>query len=220
MTTQRVVGYVRVSTVEQGDSGLGLAAQLHTVEAEANRRGWGRIGVVSEVASAASVHRRPLLADVLDLLDRGEADVLVVAKLDRLARSTLDFAKIMERSYAAGWALVVLDLGIDTATPAGRMVASVVAATAQYERDLVRQRTRDALAAKKAQGHRLGRPSALDAITLDRIVGRRAAGLTLRAIAAELEDAGVLTPTGRTHWSAQQVSQALGTAELNALAAA
>ena len=95
------------------------------------------------------------------------------------------------------------------------MLASVVAATAAYERDLIRQRTREALAAKKAQGARLGRPSALPVEVLDRIAARRAEGATLRAIAAELMTDAIPTATGRSTWTAQQVAQALRTHALD-----
>lgn len=209
----RAIAYTRVSTSEQGASGLGLSAQLATLEAEAARRGWGPLGVVTEVASGGSLKARPLLSDVLDRLDRGEADALIVAKLDRLARSLADFARIMERAEAGGWALVCVDLGVDTSTPAGKLTASVIAASAAYERDMVRARTRDALQVKKAQGHRLGRPSSLPAEVLERIAARRAEGATLRAIAAELMADAIPTAQGRPTWSAQQVAQALGTWE-------
>lgn len=215
----RIIAYTRVSTAEQGDSGLGLDAQRRTVEAEADRRGWGHIGLVAEVGSGGSMAKRPLLADVLARLDAGEADALVVARLDRLSRSMLDFARIMDRSAERGWALIALDLGVDTTTPVGSMVASVIAATNAYTRDLIRQNTREALAAKKAQGARLGRPSALPVEVLDRIAARRAEGATLRAIAAELMTDAIPTATGRSTWTAQQVSQALDTRRLNLAAA-
>ncbi len=87
------------------------------------------------------------------------ADVLLVAKLDRLTRSLRDFGELAERARKRRWALVCLDLGVDTTTPAGELVAGVVASTAQYERRLIGQRTREALAARRAAGVRLGRPA-------------------------------------------------------------
>jgi len=216
----RTIGYIRVSTTEQGDTHLGLDAQHATIAAECARRGWGPVCVVEEIASASSMRRRPLLRDVLDALDRGDADALVVAKLDRLARSTLDFARIMERAADAEWVLVILDIGADTSTPAGRMVASVVAATAAYERELIGARTRDALAAKRAQGARLGRPSSVPADTRARVVALRDAGLSLRAIADELVAEGVPTALGHGTWHAAQVSRVLGTIALDAEATA
>lgn len=95
-----------------------------------------------------------------ELLAGGEAQALVVAKLDRLSRSLLDFAALMERAEAEGWAVITLDLGVDTSTPAGEMLVSVLASFAQYERRLIGQRTREGLAQKRAQGVQLGRPAA------------------------------------------------------------
>jgi DNA invertase Pin-like site-specific DNA recombinase len=82
----------------------------------------------------------------------------MASKLDCISRSVTDFAKLLERANTRGWRLVLLDLGVDTSTPAGEFVANTIANSAQYERRLIGQRTREALAAKKAAGVRLGRP--------------------------------------------------------------
>jgi DNA invertase Pin-like site-specific DNA recombinase len=137
-------------------------------------------------------------------VEDGAASALVVAKLDRLSRSILDFAGLMERSRRKGWALVALDLGVDTTTPQGEMVANVMASFAQFERKLIGQRTREALAVKKAAGVRLGRPRSLSAPTLDRIADLRRAGRTLEAIATELNDLRVPTAHGG-RWHATTV---------------
>jgi len=217
--TARAIAYTRVSTGEQGVSGLGLEAQRHALELEAERRGWGRLGLVVEVASGAKLAGRPLLAQVLDALDAGEADLLVVSKLDRVARNLSDLLRIVERAQAHGWAFVALDLGIDTSTAAGAFTLSVMGAAAELERRLIADRTRAALAAKKARGHRLGRPSQLAPATLARIVERRAEGATLRTIAQELADAAIPTARGCGTWHAQQVAQALRTHALDLEAA-
>lgn len=218
--TTTAIGYARVSTAEQGQSGLGLDAQRAQLEAETARRAWGRLGLVVEVASAKTLKQRPLLTEVLDRLDRGEAQVLVVAKADRLARNTTELLGIAARAERNGWSLVLLDLDVDTSTPVGRMMLTMLAAVNQLERDLIAERTRAALAAKKAAGHRLGRPSTLPAETMHRVVGLRAQGRSLPAIAAELEADGVLTATGRTRWYPSTVRQVLATARLNAEVAA
>ena len=80
----------------------------------------------------------------------------MVAKLDRLSRSLLDFAALMEQARSSGWNLVALDLGVDTSTPAGEMMASVLATFAQFERRLIGQRTKDALAVKRAKASSSG----------------------------------------------------------------
>lgn len=196
----RVVGYVRVSTAEQADSGAGLAAQEASIRDYCQRNGLTLAALHTDTGSGKSLDHRPALAGALDDLDAGRVAALVVAKVDRLSRSLADFANLMARAERNRWALVALDLGVDMRTPSGEMLAAVVAATAQYERRLIGQRTRDALATRRAAGVTLGRPRQLDPHVADRIRTRRRDGLTLAAIAAELNDEGTLTPTGR-QWS-------------------
>jgi DNA invertase Pin-like site-specific DNA recombinase len=206
----RAVLYVRVSTAEQADSGAGLAAQETALRVDAERRGWQVAAVHTDAgASGKSLDRRPGLADALRAVETGQADVLAVAKLDRLSRSVLDFAALMERSRRRGWGLVALDLGVDTSTPSGELMAGVVATFAQYERRLIGQRTRDALAEKRAQGVRLGRPQTLGQDVVARVVAERAEGHTLRAIAAALTADRVPTARGGAAWSSSSVQAVL-----------
>ena len=101
--TQNVVGYIRVSTEEQAASGLGLAAQREAIEAECDRRGWQLLRVFEDAgASGSSLTRRPALTETLEALRSHEADAMVVAKLDRLSRSLLDFAGLMESARREG----------------------------------------------------------------------------------------------------------------------
>ena len=131
----RVVVYYRVSTDEQGRSGLGLAAQKRTCrDFAALRPGWELHHLEPDVASGKSTNGRHHLAEALDMLDRGEADVLLAAKLDRLSRSVIDFAAVLERSRKHGWALAVCDLGLDTSTPMGEFAAYVMVSVAQLKR--------------------------------------------------------------------------------------
>jgi DNA invertase Pin-like site-specific DNA recombinase len=145
----------------------------------------------------------------LAALDGRVATALVVAKLDRLSRSLLDFAALMERGRRSGWALVALDLGVDTTTPSGEMMANVLAVFAQFERRLIGQRTREALAVKRSQGVRLGRPPTLSDATL-RLIGRhRLRGETLAAIAQRLNRDGIATAHGGCQWHVSAVQSAL-----------
>lgn len=205
-----MVGYARVSTDEQATSGLGLEAQHSLIEAECDRRGWQLLQIYEDAgASGKSLDGRPALAEALAAVKSGGADALVVAKLDRLSRSLLDFASLMESSRREGWALVILDLGVDTTTPSGEMVANVMATFAQFERRLIGQRTKDALLVKKAQGTRLGRPLSVDAKTVRRIEHERARGRSLRQIADNLTDEGVPTGHGGARWHASTVKAVL-----------
>lgn len=205
----RVLAYVRVSTEEQVRSGAGLAAQRAAILSECERRGWHVVRTIEDDGYSAKDLRRPGIRVTLEELERGRADTLVVAKLDRLSRSLIDFAGLMAKAQRQGWALVALDAPIDTSTPAGEAVASVLAVFAQFERRLIGQRTREALAVKKAQGVQLGRPRQLSKKVRTRIKRRRAAGKSLAAIAGELNRDEVPTAHGGAQWHPSTVRAVL-----------
>lgn len=208
--TNAVVAYVRVSTEEQADSGAGLAAQRSAIAAECARRGWNLAALFEDAgASGKSLSGRPGLSAALNELESGRASTLVVAKLDRLSRSLLDFSGLMERSRREGWSLVALDLGVDTTTPSGEMMANVLAVFAQFERRMIGQRTKDALAQKRQQGVRLGRPRSLSTDTARRVRALRRRGMTLDAIADRLNRQSVPTAAGGQRWHATGVRRAL-----------
>ena len=209
-TSRLAVGYLRVSTAEQAGSGAGLQAQRAAIEREAAHRGWVLIEMYTDAAaSGRSITGRPALASALGRVEGGEAGVLVVAKLDRLSRSLLDFASLMARAQRNKWNLVALDLGIDLSTPAGEFLASVMASAAQWERRIIGQRTREALAVRKAQGVRLGRPVSLGDNVADRIRRLREQGLTLATIAETLNTDEVPTAQGGARWHASTVRSVL-----------
>jgi DNA invertase Pin-like site-specific DNA recombinase len=182
-----------------------MDAQRRAIQQACEARGWELAELLSDVASGKSTNGRRGLARALDRCDQGQAKALVVAKLDRLSRSTLDFAVTVERARRGGWRLVILDPDLDLGTPFGRAMAGVVAVFAQLEREQIGERTRVALAEAKAQGRRLGRPSGLSMKTVDQVVELRGQGLSYRAIAARLTEAGVPTSRGRRRWSAESV---------------
>ena len=214
----RCIGYVRVSTGGQVESGAGLDAQRSALSERADREGWQLEVVADEGLSGGSVDGRPELVAALARLDAGEADVLVASKLDRVSRSVADFAQLLERAQAHGWRLVLLDLGVDTSTPAGEFVANTIANSAQYERRLISQRTREGLAAKRAAGVRLGRPSAVAPELVARIVAEHAAGDSLVAIARRLTEQGVPTARGGARWYPSTVRAVLHGQDAAALA--
>jgi len=196
-----VVTYVRVSTSEQAVSGLGLDAQRQTIADYATRN---KLTVVAEFAdegiSGRTLSRRPGALAALEAVRSGQAAGLLVAKLDRLSRSVQDFAGLLEQATHDKMALHFVDLDIDTGTPAGEMAANVIVAASQYERRIIAQRTRDALAVKRARGGRLGAVPALPVEVTRRIVGERAADRTLQAIADGLMADGIPTSRGGTRW--------------------
>ncbi len=181
-------------------SGAGLAAQRLAIEVEVRRRDWELLDVVEDAGFSGRDLRRPGIQAVLGALASGEAAALVVAKVDRLSRSMLDFASLMDRSSRQGWVLVALDLGVDTSSPTGEAMANMVGVFAQLERRLIAQRTREALAAKRAAGVRLGRPRSVPDAVVARIRAERASGATLRAIALGLDRDGEPTGQGGRRW--------------------
>ncbi|KBR64452.1 UNVERIFIED_CONTAM: recombinase family protein [Mycobacterium avium subsp. hominissuis] len=195
-------GYTRVSTDEQVN-GYGLDAQRDTIDSQANRRGWTVEHFADEGVSGKAIG--PQLQEVLQLLASGQGDGLVVAKLDRLSRSIVNASNIIESAQAQGWSLVILDLGVDLTTAAGRMQAMMLVNFAQYERELISERTKAALAAKKRRGERIGRPRAASASVVRRIVRDRNVGLTYDAIAFGLTADKVLSPLGKPNWQPSTV---------------
>jgi DNA invertase Pin-like site-specific DNA recombinase len=166
------------------------------IKAEAERRGWV-VTIIEDAAYSAKDMKRPGIQAVLGSLRSGAADALCVSRLDRLSRSMLDFAGLMATAQREGWSIVALDLGVDTTTPEGEMMAHVRATFAQYERRLISQRTREALAQRRAAGVRLGRERLVAPEVEARARALRAAGLTQRAVGAALAAEGHRWPSGR-----------------------
>ncbi|SKG75035.1 resolvase domain-containing protein [Mycobacteroides abscessus subsp. bolletii] len=215
-----VVAYIRVSTDEQANSGAGMEAQRAAISAEVARRGWTVFSWHADegISGGKGVSHRPGLAAAIGAVESGDAAALMAAKLDRISRSVLDTASLMEQARQSGWELITCDLAIDTSTPAGEATASMMAVFSQLERRLISQRTREALAIKRAQGIRLGRPSALPLEVVRRIVERRARGDSLRIIAAGLENDGVPTAQGGAKWHASTIKAVIGGQDAVALA--
>lgn len=192
----RAIGYCRVSTEEQGDSKAGLEAQEATIREEVERRGWELVDVRTDVASGKSLRKRDELGRVLRDLAAGHAEVLVVAKLDRLSRSVMDFAGIMETAKSEGWSIRVLDLDVDMTTSMGELVANIMISLAQWERRVIGERTKAALVAVKARGTRLGRKENVDAETVRLIRILRESGKSWQGIADALAAESIPTAQG------------------------
>lgn len=145
-----VRAYIRVSTADQATNGHGPAAQRSAIEAEADRRGWTGLRWYEDGGYSGKDLDRPAMRDLLGSVRQG--DTLIVAKLDRLSRSLVDFASLMERAQRERWNVVALDLGVDLSSPHGEFLASVMAAIARWERRVIGQRTAEGMAAAKAKG--------------------------------------------------------------------
>jgi DNA invertase Pin-like site-specific DNA recombinase len=223
----RFVAYLRVSTDGQGRSGLGLEAQRQAVVAYVAQAGGEVVAEFQEVESGKRADRPQLAAALASC--RIRQAVLVIAKLDRLARNARFLLSVVEGSGEAG--VVFCDLPTVPAGPVGKFLVTQMAAVAELEAGLISQRTRAALAVAKARGVRLGNPSPTPATAemaaaarqaRSRQVAERATDIlavvrqvqaegasSLRTIAAELRVHGVLTPAGKANWSPVQVQRLL-----------
>lgn len=205
------VGYLRVSTEEQTVSGLGLEAQRVAIEAKAKAMGltvteWhSDEGVSGKVAPLD----RPQLRAVLDAMSAGRAERVIVAKLDRLGRDAARVLDLDTLAAAEGWGITMCDFDLDTSTATGRFMLNNLAGAAEFERRLIGERTKAALAVKKSQGVRLGRPSQLALDVVRRIVAERKDGKGLRVIAEGLTADGIPTARGGLKWSTSTVQAVL-----------
>lgn len=193
----RALLYSRVSTGKQVRSGLGLDDQTQVMTQAAALRGWTVIDHITDAGvSGKSVQARPGLLEAMKRLDADEADVLVVAKLDRLSRSVGDFAQLLDRAKRKGWGVVVLDVEVDTTRAAGEFVVNVLASAAQFERRLIGDRVAAAHSQRRLRGQRAGqRPELPNALRL-RIAKEIAEGTSLNALAVKLNEEGVATARG------------------------
>lgn len=213
MATQlSFVAYYRVSTERQGQSGLGLDAQKAAVAAY--MQGQGELEAEFVEVESGRKDDRPQLAAALALCRRKLGRVLVIAKLDRLARSVAFISNLME----SGVAFVAVDM-----PHANKLTMHVLAAVAEHEREMISQRTKAALAAAKARGTRLGNPrpdtARMRAAVAERVAGFRAGvlptiqalqaeGRSLRGIAVELNARDIKSARGLS-WHAASVKVVL-----------
>jgi DNA invertase Pin-like site-specific DNA recombinase len=205
-----LIGYARVSTDEQALYGHGLDAQ-ETRLREYARRSNVQLTILRDEGVSGKTLERPALMRALEQIARKEADGLVVAKLDRLTRSVIDFALLLEWFTVAGAQLVALDFDLDTSTPSGRLVAHIMASVAEWERSVIAQRTRDGLAAARAAGKVTGRPAVDDRSELaQRIRAMREEPMTLKAICDRLNAEGVPTARGASEWRPSAIQRVLG----------
>ena len=202
----RVCIYVRVSTAEQVRSGLSLDSQVEKARAYCAFKGFTVVEVVEDagVSGGIALARRPGGARVRELVEVGAVDAVIACKLDRLFRDAADCLAETKAWDAGGIALHLLDMGIDTSSAVGRAFLTVAAGFAELEKNLIGERTSAALQAKKARGEALGvaggrnKIGATDAEReiVAAVVKARAAGLSIREIAAELAAAGMRTRRG------------------------
>ncbi|GGR28870.1 recombinase family protein [Agromyces mediolanus] len=210
---RRVYGYLRVSKADRNrDTSLGIEAQQAKIERHAELKGWEVVGWFIDNGVSGKDTDRPGLQALLSALSARpkvrEADGVVAAKLDRLSRSVVDFGALLEASRRQKWSIVVLDFDLDTRSAVGRLIAGVLIQFAQFERELIGERTSDALRALAASGVKLGRPRTLSKTAQLRLFELRANGLSLVKIADQLNTEHVPTAHGG-RWHASTVARIL-----------
>jgi site-specific DNA recombinase len=223
-----VVGYTRVSTEQQADEGVSLEAQRVRLGAYAVATELELVDVLEDRGWSGKSLARPGLQRALAMLDAGVAEGLVVTKLDRLTRSVRDLGELVERYFAERCSLLSVSDAIDTRTASGRLVLHVLGAVSQWEREATGERTKDALAQLRAEGVALGgealgwrRSAATDesgrrvceemageAATIARMLELSDEGLSVRAIAKQMELEGRTTKRGG-RWHATTVQRVL-----------
>lgn len=174
----RTFAYCRVSTTDQTTDN-----QVREIEAAGFKVDPKRI-VTETVSGSVAAMERKGFAKLVDRLEAG--DILIVTKLDRLGRNAMDVRATVDSLAGEGVKVHCLALGgVDLTSPAGKMTMGVIAAVAEFERDLLVERTQAGLSRAKAEGKTLGRPSALTVDQQSAVRLKRSQGLSLGALAAE-----------------------------------
>ena len=204
----KAIGYTRVSTQEQATSGISLDAQAEKIRAYASLYDIELVDIVTDAGVSAKSLDRNGLRSALQMLDNGEADAILIFKLDRLTRSVTDWNILIDQ-YFTGKALLSVSDQIDTRTAAGRLCLNVLMSVAQWEREAIGERTSTALQHKKAMGDHVGSPAygfemvekklvkvATEHEAIALIQQFKIDGLTLQQIADHLNAQGVATKRG------------------------
>jgi peptidoglycan hydrolase-like protein with peptidoglycan-binding domain/DNA invertase Pin-like site-specific DNA recombinase len=206
----KVLGYVSVE--QNGDPGASeMREQAQSIDALCRRRGWNLVELVRDVETAGGGSlKRPGLMYAMERVGKGEASCIVVSELNRLTNSAVDLSRVLESLARTNGRLVVMDVGLDTASDAGRIAANSLLRVGSWERRRVLESTRKGLAAA-ARRAAAGLPAVEDIPALkQRILEMRAEGMTLQAIADQLNDEGVPTMRGGQLWRPSSVQAALG----------
>ena len=153
---KKAVGYTRVSTTEQAQEGLSLAAQEARIRAYCTAKGWELLRVYQDAGISGKSLDRPAVQSLISDLESDGVDVVVVLKLDRLTRSVRDLGSLIDDLFK-GRALATVQEGLDTSTASGEFVLNMLGAVAQWERKAVGERTATVLRYKQERGEWVGR---------------------------------------------------------------
>lgn len=224
--TIRAVAYVRVSSDQQADSGLSLEHQQAKCRALATLHDYELVDVIIDAGQSAASLDRPGMSRVLEMVNGRQVEAVLIAKLDRITRSVRDLADLLDAFARRHVALVSASESLNTETASGRMVVRMMAVIAEWEREAIGERTRDALTAKRTRGERTSRhapygftltpdgrlePNPAEREMLLLAAECRAAGYTWDGTARELERLNYRTRSGQP-WTLWNLRSALTTA--------
>jgi DNA invertase Pin-like site-specific DNA recombinase len=178
---RRAVLYARVSTLHQGQD---PELQSREIREYCQRRGWPLVGEYVDAGISGAKERRPQLDRLIANAHKRKFEVIVVWKFDRFARSVSHLLRALENFRALGIEFVSLSEQIDTSTPTGKMIFTVLGAVAELERSLIAERVRAGLRNAKAKGRKLGRPA--KQVNAAQIAALRAQGASWRAVGTRL----------------------------------
>jgi len=215
----KAVGYVRVSTDEQAKSGLGLEAQIAKIKAYAELFDIELTEIIMDEGISGKTLERDGLKRAIKMLKEKKAEGMVIAKLDRLTRNVADLGTLVSTVFDKA-ELYSVSEQINTKNAAGRLVLNVLVSVAQWERETICERTKDALQAKKARGEKTGGniPFGFNVINgklirneeeqaiISEIKSLKNKGLSLRKIAEALNGRGIATKNGKA-WTAVQIQR-------------
>lgn len=214
----KAIVYARCSTEDQATEGVSLEVQISRCSAFCAMQGLQVVDVIQDpgVSGGKALGSRPGGKLLLQALQRGDASHVVCLRLDRAFRNATDALRTIETWEAEGTTFSMVDMGgiaLSTSGPMARCLMVVMAAFAELEVNMVKARTKAALAVKREQGIRLGRPPVRRDNDPPAVLARelRAQGRSLRSIGGSLQAAGHLTPTGAAVWSVSQVARLVRT---------
>lgn len=212
----QVIGYTRVSTREQAEEGVSLAAQEEKVRAYCVARGWDCVEIITDAGVSGAKLERPGLKQLIEKCQARSVEGVVVLKLDRLTRKVKDLGYLIEDVFEKhGVAFTSVQDNFDTTTANGRLVLNILGTVAQWERDVIAERTADALHHLRDNGQRFGQvpfgylladdektllPDPEGQRVIQQMKVRRSDGLTLQQIADELEEQDISTQNGGRWW--------------------
>ena len=223
----KAAGYIRVSTTDQIE-GTSLDTQERQIRAYAELKGIDLVAIYQDngISGGKPIAKRPEGAKLAELIEAGEIDAVIITKLDRGFRNTVDCLQTIQVWRSRDISLHVVDMGgnaVDTSTSAGEFMLTVLAAAAQMERKRITERCNEGRRARKAEGKRIGEvpfgfdlepdtnkliENSQEQTTIELMRTLNSNGGSFRSIAAELNSQGILTKKGRL-WTHKQVANVL-----------